>query len=69
MFKTFGMEIAITLYHMPFRAWQYGQRCPLEAIVYGVTLAAVSLFSKLFLALLAFIAVASGIKAALRVVP
>jgi hypothetical protein len=61
MFK----EIVTTLYRMPYRAWQYGQRYPYEAIVYGLVLAGLSMISKPLLALLACVVVVSGIKAAL----
>ena len=55
-------SIALTLYVMPFRAWQYGQKRPYEAIVYGLVVAAVAMVSKLFLAILASVVVASGVK-------
>ena len=57
--------IFLTLYEMPARAWQYGQHHPYEAIVYGLVLAALAMVSKLLLALLACVVVASGIKSAL----
>lgn len=60
-------SIAKTLYRMPFRAWQYGQRFPYEGIVYGVVLCAIALVSKPLLALLALTVVLSGIKAVLEV--
>lgn len=60
-------SIPTTLYRLPFRAWQYGQRCPHEAIIYGLVLMAIALVSKLLLALLACLVVVSGIKAALMV--
>lgn len=63
MFKS----VALTLYAMPTRAWQYGQRCPHEAIVYGLVLAGLAMVSKPLLALLACVVVASGIRGALRV--
>jgi hypothetical protein len=62
MFKS----VAITLVEMPARAWSYGQRYPYEAIVYGLVLAGLAMVSKLLLALLACVVVASGIKGALR---
>lgn len=63
MFKS----VALTLYAMPLRAWQYGQRCPHEAIVYGLVLAALAMVSKLLLALLSCVVVVSGIRGTLRV--
>ena len=63
MFKS----LALTLYHLPARAWHYGQRYPYEAIVYGLVLAGLAMFSKLLLALLTCVVVASGIRGALRV--
>ena len=63
MFKS----LALTLYHLPARAWHYGQRYPYEAIVYGLAIAALSLVSKLLLALLACVVVASGIVGSLKV--
>ena len=60
-------SILLTLYQMPARAWQYGQCRPYEAIVYGLVLAALAMVSKLLLALLACVVVASGIKSALSV--
>ena len=62
MFKS----VAFTLYQMPFRAWQYGQHRPHEAIVYGLVLAALAMVSKLLLALLSCVVVISGIKGALQ---
>jgi uncharacterized membrane protein len=59
-------DIPITLYRMPFRAWQYGQRYPYEGILYGLVLAALAMVSKLFLVLLACVVVASGITASLK---
>ncbi len=59
-------SVAVTLCQMPRRAWQYGQRCPHEAIVYGMALMAIALVSKLLLALLACLVVTSGIKSALN---
>lgn len=60
-------SILATLYAMPYRAWQYGQQRPHEAIVYGLVLAGLAMVSKLLLALLACVVVLSGIRAALRV--
>ena len=60
-------SILLTLYQMPARAWQYGQHRPYEAIVYGLVLAALAMVSKLLLALLACVVVASGIKSVLSV--
>lgn len=54
-------DILLTIAGMPARGWQYGQRCPYEAIVYGLTLAAIALVSKFALALLACVVVASGL--------
>lgn len=51
-----------TLYVLPFRAWQYGQRRPYEAIVYGLTLGVFAIVAKLVLALLACLVVGSGVK-------
>ena len=59
-------NIFSTLYQMPFRCWQYGQHRPFEAIVYGLALAVLALFSKLFIAILATVAISSGIKASLH---
>lgn len=58
-------SVAITIYRMPNRAWEYGQRRPYEAIVYGLALAGLALVSKVLLALLACIVVASGVKRSL----
>lgn len=63
MFKS----VAFTLYAMPFRAWQYGQYRPHEAIVYGLVLAALAMISKLLLAMLSMIVVFSGIRGALKI--
>lgn len=59
-------SILVPLYRLPQRAWQYGQRYPHEAIVYGLVLAALAMVSKLLLALLALTVVVSGIRAALQ---
>jgi hypothetical protein len=59
-------SIVLTLAAMPRRAWGYGQRCPHEAIVYGVALLVFALVSKLLVATLGAVVVASGIVAALR---
>jgi hypothetical protein len=58
-------SVATTLGTMPARAWAYGQRCPHEAIVYGLALAAIAMVSKLLLALLSCVVVASGVTAAM----
>ena len=55
------------LYRMPYRAWQYGQRFPYEAIIYGLVLSVAALFAKLIVAIIAVVAIFSGIQAALRV--
>ena len=60
-------SIITTLCQMPARAWHYGQCRPYEAIVYGLVLAALAMVSKLLLALLACVVVASGIQSALSV--
>ncbi|NEQ46999.1 MAG: hypothetical protein F6K00_27045 [Leptolyngbya sp. SIOISBB] len=60
-------SICTTVIELPARAWDYGQRYPYEAIVYGLVLAALAMVSKLLLALLAYVVVASGIVGSLRV--
>lgn len=55
------------IYHLPARAWHYGQRYPYEAIVYGLAIAALAMVSKLLLAVLACVVVASGIVGSLKV--
>ena len=60
-------EVCTTVIELPARAWDYGQRCPYEAIIYGLVLAALAMVSKLLLALLACVVMASGIGGSLRV--
>ncbi|MEM9118214.1 MAG: hypothetical protein AAGD09_10070 [Cyanobacteria bacterium P01_F01_bin.56] len=60
-------EVCTTLIELPARAWDYGQRHPHEAIVYGLVLAALAMISKLLLALLACVVVASGVVGSLQV--